>query len=59
MKIAILDNCFLSKSQLQRLRDIGELTCYGETSTEDEAMKRLKGVEIKSFVKNQKIFTSK
>ena len=46
MKIAILDNCFLDESQLERLRNIGELICYEETKTEDEAVDRLKGVEI-------------
>lgn len=46
MKIAILNECFLSESHLKRLRTLGEVVSFENTRTEDEAIKRLEGIDI-------------
>lgn len=46
MKIAILNECFLSDEHLKRLKSLGEVVIFEHTQTEDEAIERLKGVDI-------------
>lgn len=46
MKIAILNECFLDKDHLVRLKKLGEVKIFPNTKTEEDAIKRLKGVDI-------------
>lgn len=46
MKIAVLNECFLSDAHLTRLRALGEVAVFEKTTTEDEAIERLKGADI-------------
>ena len=46
MKIAILNECFLNDEHLNRLKALGEVIILENTTTEDEAIERLKGVDI-------------
>ncbi len=46
MKIAVLNECFLDESHLNRLRALGEVSVFKNTSSEDEAVERLKGVDV-------------
>ncbi|HEY0220828.1 MAG TPA: NAD(P)-dependent oxidoreductase [Candidatus Paceibacterota bacterium] len=46
MKIAILNECFLNDSHLQRLKALGEVIAFPNTKTDDEAIERLKGIDI-------------
>ena len=46
MNISILNECFLSKSHLKRLKALGEVKSFNNTKTEDQAIERLKGTEI-------------
>lgn len=46
MKIAILNECFLNDNHLNRLKALGEIVVYENTSTAEEAIARLKGVDI-------------
>lgn len=46
MKIAVLNECFLTNSHLQKLKALGELLEYKDTTTEDLAIERLKDVDI-------------
>ncbi len=46
MKIAILNECFLSAEHLARLKTLGEVIIFPNTTTEDEAIERLKGTDI-------------
>src|SRR3989338_5095044 len=46
MKIAVLNECFLSDDHLKRLQTLGEVVVYGDTKTEDHAIERLKGVNV-------------
>jgi D-3-phosphoglycerate dehydrogenase len=46
MKIAVLNECFLSEEHLARLKALGEVVVYENTTTEDEVIKRLKDVDI-------------
>lgn len=46
MKIAILNECFLSAEHLARLKALGEVIVFPNTTTEDEAIERLKGIDI-------------
>jgi lactate dehydrogenase-like 2-hydroxyacid dehydrogenase len=46
MKIAILNECFLNQSHLNRLKSLGEVIIFPNTTTEDEAIDRLKGIDI-------------
>lgn len=46
MKIAILNECFLNEGHLARLRTLGEVIAFENTRTENEAIKRLEGIDI-------------
>jgi glycerate dehydrogenase len=46
MKIAVLNECFLNESHLERLKALGEVSVFADTTTEDQAVERLKGVDI-------------
>lgn len=46
MKIAVLNECFLSDDHLKRLKSLGEVVIFEHTQTEDEAIERLKGIDI-------------
>lgn len=46
MKIAILNESFLTDRHLATLRGLGELSIYENTETAEEAVERLKGVDI-------------
>lgn len=46
MKIAVLNECFLNNSYLERLKKIGEVKVFPVTKTEEDAIKRLKGADI-------------
>jgi lactate dehydrogenase-like 2-hydroxyacid dehydrogenase len=46
MKIAILNECFLGPEHMDRLKALGEVVVFENTTTEAEAIERLEGVEI-------------
>ncbi len=46
MKIVILNECFLSESHLKRLKSLGEVEVFENTTTEEQAIERLKGADI-------------
>lgn len=46
MKIAVLNECFLSELHLQRLKSLGEVVSFNNSRTEEEATERLKGADI-------------
>jgi glycerate dehydrogenase len=46
MNIAILNECFLEKSHLARLRTLGNLTAFNNTKSEIQAIRRLKNVDV-------------
>lgn len=46
MNIVVLNECFLSSQHLDRLKNVGEVVCYEDTRSEDEAIDRLNGVDI-------------
>lgn len=46
MKIGILNECFLSKNHLSRLKALGEVIILSDTKTEQEAIERLRGLDI-------------
>ncbi len=46
MKIAILNECFLGESHMNRLKALGEVVVFEDTKTEDEAIDRLKGIDV-------------
>lgn len=46
MKIGILNECFLNEKHLQRLRALGEVVIFENTKTEDEAIERVKGLDV-------------
>lgn len=46
MKIAILNECFLGRKHLDRLKKLGQISVYTGTKTEKEAIKRLKDVDV-------------
>lgn len=46
MKIAVLNECFLSEEHFKRLKTLGEVVIFGNTTTENQAIERLKGVNI-------------
>ena len=46
MKIAILNECFFKEQHLNTLRALGDVVIYKNTNNEEEAIKRLKGVDI-------------
>lgn len=46
MKIAILNECFLTEDHITRLKKLGEVSVYNDTDTEEKAIERLKDVEM-------------
>lgn len=46
MKIVVLNECFLSPSQLDQLRSYGDLAVHNDTTTEEAALERIKGADI-------------
>ena len=46
MKIGVLNECFLSEKYLERLKALGEVVVFNDTKTEEEAVERLKGLDI-------------
>src|SRR3989304_4964869 len=46
MKIGILNECFLSEKHLKRLKSLGEVVAFENTKTENEAIERLKGLDV-------------
>lgn len=46
MKIAILNESFLTKNHLDTLQSLGELLVYENTNSEDLAVERVKGVQV-------------
>lgn len=46
MKIGILNECFLSEDHLNRLKALGDVVMFENTRTEDEAIERLKGIDV-------------
>lgn len=46
MKIAVLNECFLSQDHLARLNALGKVVIFENTGTEDEAIERLKQIDI-------------
>lgn len=46
MKIAVLNECFLNEGHLKRLKALGEVEIFNDTTTKEQAIERLKGVDI-------------
>ena len=46
MKIVVLNECFLNESHLNRLKALGGVEVFNDTTTEEQAIERLKGVDI-------------
>lgn len=46
MKIVVLNECFLNENHLKRLKDLGEVEIFNDTTTEEQAIERLKGAEV-------------
>lgn len=46
MKIAVLNECFLNESHIERLKKLGEVAIYNDTDTEEKATARLNDVEV-------------
>ncbi|MBI4919278.1 3-phosphoglycerate dehydrogenase, partial [archaeon] len=46
MRIAVLNDCFFAKSHLERLKKLGKLVIYENTTNESDAIKRLSDVDI-------------
>ncbi len=46
MKIAVINECFLSEDNLATLKSIGELTVFPHTTTDEDAISRIKGQDI-------------
>jgi D-3-phosphoglycerate dehydrogenase len=46
MNIGVLNECFLNESHLSRLKTLGQVTTFENTKSEDEAIERLKGIDI-------------
>jgi D-3-phosphoglycerate dehydrogenase / 2-oxoglutarate reductase len=46
MKIAILNECFLNEDHLKRLRTLGDVQIFNNTTTKEDAIQRLRGVDI-------------
>src|SRR5687768_2303686 len=63
MKIAILNESFLTGSHIERLKKLGEVIIYESTNSEEKAIDRLQDVDIAvidGFIcpLNQKVLTS-
>lgn len=46
MKIAVLNEFFLNDNYLNRLKALGEVEIFGDTDSQENAIERLKGVDI-------------
>jgi len=46
MKIAVLNECFLNESHLEKLRILGEIVVYDNTTTKEQAIERLQGIDV-------------
>lgn len=46
MKIVILNECFLSETQIQELKKENDIVSYEVTSNKDDAMQRIQEAEI-------------
>lgn len=46
MRIAVLNECFLKESHIERLKKLGEIAIYNDTDTEEKAIERLNDVEV-------------
>ena len=46
MKIAVLNECFLNENHLKRLKALGDVEIFNDTTTEEQAIERLKGVDV-------------
>lgn len=46
MKIVVLNECFLNEGHLNRLKALGEVEIFNDTTSEEQAIERLKGAEI-------------
>lgn len=46
MKIAVLNEAFLNDEHLKRLKALGEVEIFDNTETEEQAIERLKGVDV-------------
>jgi D-3-phosphoglycerate dehydrogenase / 2-oxoglutarate reductase len=46
MKIVVLNEVFLQKNHIKRLRDLGEVEMYSDTDSEEKAIDRVKGAAI-------------
>lgn len=46
MKIAVLNECFLGDEHFNRLKALGEVVTFPNTTTEKDANERLKGIDI-------------
>jgi lactate dehydrogenase-like 2-hydroxyacid dehydrogenase len=63
MKIAILNESFLTESHIKRLKQLGEVIIYESTNSEEKAIERLQDIDIAvmdGFIcpLNQKVVTS-
>ncbi|MDO8565249.1 MAG: NAD(P)-dependent oxidoreductase [bacterium] len=46
MKIVVLNECFLNEDHMKRLKSLGEVIVFDNTTTEEQAIKRLKEVDV-------------
>jgi len=46
MKIGVLNECFLGDGHLNRLKAMGDVVVFQNTTTEDEAIERLQGMDV-------------
>ena len=46
MKIGILNECFLNEKHMKRLKALGEVVIFENTTTEQEAIERLKSLDV-------------
>ena len=46
MKIGVLNECFLNKKHLNRLKALGDVVVFDDTKTEQEATERLRRLDI-------------
>lgn len=46
MKIAVLNECFLTDTEIKRLKTLGEVTMFSDTDSEEKAIDRLKDIDI-------------
>ncbi len=46
MKIAVLNECFLSNDHITRLKKLGDVVIHGNTTNDDDAIQKLKDADI-------------